>query len=1167
MRDTRHSSKTISKKHVFSVFAILLFSPFFLTVVSALDTDGDGVDDYLDNCPLAYGNSTLDRDGCPDRDGDGTSDYNDRWTLPNTSFLEDTILSSNGDYLAVDHSPDGQFILTGDEDGWVRIWSLATKSNTLSAQMTYDGSGREVSDVKWSPDGTMIAATIDYGDILGIWYANNITQIDSISVDVGSNDNPANIAWSPDNSLLAIAIGRSGNGGTNGQVKIINVSTGSQTQSLNPNGEDRFYSVDWSPDGSRLAVGGNDDMWIYETVNWQINRSMTGTAASNINDIAWSPDGNYFATCEAWASSNSKAKMWNANTGVKVWEKTFSTSCMDADISPDGRLVAYGASWYQGDGASIKIFDVVGGGLKDVFSGPRPGGCTSGSNNQCGTVYGVSWHPDGQHLVSVHGRNDEGIYYWYADLDPDGDGYNSSDQGDGVVDAFPDDGTQWNDTDQDGYGDNPAPATEPDACFDVYGTSVFDRFGCPDSDGDGYSDPVSSLSGTGSWTVADGADAFIDDPEQWEDADMDGYGDNYLYDVEQSTEYHINQRGDAFPSNPNQWNDTDGDGWGDNFANSSWIEIRPALWPGILIPSATEVDTFPLDRYQWRDSDGDWVGDEPFSPRSDACPLLWGDSFEDRLGCPDSDGDAWSDPDGDWEAHPDGDADAFPNDPTQWRDTDGDGFGDNASGNNPDDCPGEAGNSWEDRHGCPDMDGDGWSNGGDAMPVDPTQWQDRDGDGYGDNLNGSNPDAFPDDATQWSDRDGDGYGDNPIGLSGDWFPDEPTQWHDFDTDGWGDNPDGLRGDACPEESGPKPKSSSDEGNPLTRGCPDQDLDGYPDPIDKFPENPFQWNDSDDDGWGDNQGSSDGDDCIDTPGTSSEANLQGCPDTDGDGWADTIDEFPNDSYQWKDTDGDGYGDNYLWENSTTELTDDGYGLRIEIGDAFPNEPTQWSNVDGDYRGDNPNGVQPDHFPLVYTQLFDTDGDGYGDNFTLGAFEPDDCSWAGTSYRDRFGCTDSDGDGQSDEYDACVWDPEIWEFNASGVTCGITEDPSLKDQNQDESTSSGSIVTDTNLYILGGVIAFLLLAVLIAQISKQAARRSGRMMVTDQAMEVMMADRALEEEARRQQWVDYYVQSGDFAKAKELGWQDPADLPQWKQHEMAQAAAADAAMPSMLDLDQL
>ena len=47
----------------------------------------------------------------------------------------------------------------------------------------------------------------------------------------------------------------------------------------------------------------------------------------------------------------------------------------------------------------------------------------------------------------------------------------------------------------------------------------------------------------------------------------------------------------------------------------------------------------------------------------------------------------------------------------------------------------------------------------------------------------------------------------------------------------------------------------------------------------------------------------------------------------------------------------------------------------------------------------------------------------------------------------------------------------------------------------------------------------------------------------------------------------VQTGDLAKAKELGWEDPADLPQWKQHEMAEAAAADAAMPAMPVLDDL
>ena len=453
------------------------------------------------------------------------------------------------------------------------------------------------------------------------------------------------------------------------------------------------------------------------------------------------------------------------------------------------------------------------------------------------------------------------------------------------------------------------------------------------------------------------------------------------------------------------------------------------------------------------------------------------------------------------------------------------------------------------------------------MPADPTQWLDRDGDGYGDNLDGNNPDTFPDDGTQWSDSDGDGYGDNPIGISGDWFPDDPTQWHDFDADDWGDNPNGSRGDVCPGEAGPKPKSFADEGNPLTRGCPDEDLDNYPDPIDAFPLDPFQWNDTDGDGWGDNQGVPEGDDCLDVPGTSSEGNLQGCLDSDADGWADEIDTFPFDSYHWADTDNDGWGDNYIWENHSLNMTLDNYSIRVEIGDAFPEDPTQWSNIDGDLRGDNPDGIQPDHFPLIYTQFFDTDDDGYGDNFTSGAFEPDDCTWAGSSWRDRFGCSDSDKDGQSDEYDSCPWDPEIWEFKAGGVVCEISEDPSKKSEDKSSATANGLLGENNNLLIMGGIIAFLMFALLIAQVGKQAGRRSGRVMVTDGAMEVIVAERQEEEVARQQQWIDYYVQTGDLDKAKELGWEDPADLPQWKQHELEKAAEADAAMPTMVDLEDI
>ena len=57
-----------------------------------------------------------------------------------------------------------------------------------------------------------------------------------------------------------------------------------------------------------------------------------------------------------------------------------------------------------------------------------------------------------------------------------------------------------------------------------------------------------------------------------------------------------------------------------------------------------------------------------------------------------------------------------------------------------------------------------------TLPDDPTQWSDIDGDGFGDNADGERADAFIADATQWADEDGDGYGDNPTGRQADMFP-------------------------------------------------------------------------------------------------------------------------------------------------------------------------------------------------------------------------------------------------------------------------------------------------------------------------------------------------------------------------------------------------------------
>ena len=74
------------------------------------------------------------------------------------------------------------------------------------------------------------------------------------------------------------------------------------------------------------------------------------------------------------------------------------------------------------------------------------------------------------------------------------------------------------------------------------------------------------------------------------------------------------------------------------------------------------------------------------------------------------------------------------------------------------------------------------------------------------------------------------------------------------------------------------------------------------------------------------------------------------DTDGDGYNDDVDAFPNDSTEWLDSDGDSYGDNSDdFPNDPWEWLDsdsDGYG---DNSDDFPNDSTlhEWAVIHGEY----------------------------------------------------------------------------------------------------------------------------------------------------------------------------------------------------------------------------
>jgi len=363
------------------------------------------------------------------------------------------------------------------------------------------------------------------------------------------------------------------------------------------------------------------------------------------------------------------------------------------------------------------------------------------------------------------------------DSDQIGDLCDSDDDSDGVgdfVDDCPMGELNWtssSQTDKDGDGckdetdeddddDNDGIIDDLDSCprgeigWNSTQSTDWDYDGCRndlednDNDNDGVTNGADQcVNGITNWTRNttndNDADGCLDDRE---DSDDDNDGFNDLIDFCPTQEGSATTGMKGCP-------DFDGDGVAD------------------------AEDAFFQDETQWNDGDGDGFGDNPSGTNPDDCPLFNGNSSKDRVGCIDTDGDGYSNPQPTWTVEMG--ADAFVDNPNQWSDIDGDGFGDNFEDAMFDFCAEEEGTSTVDRYGCPDTDGDGYSNPDPYWSV--SKW---DSLGYG-------PDMFIFDATQWFDTDEDGFGDN-------WGDPE---WNDSRDPSWpGIFVEGATyGDMCPLE--------------------------------------------------------------------------------------------------------------------------------------------------------------------------------------------------------------------------------------------------------------------------------------------------------------------------------------------------------------------------------
>ena len=265
-------------------------------------------------------------------------------------------------------------------------------------------------------------------------------------------------------------------------------------------------------------------------------------------------------------------------------------------------------------------------------------------NTSASSIMGIEIGPKG-HLFYVDNARDEVVRVDPV-LDEDGDGYDNIEKNlwlsNGViqwVDKFPNNSEEWNDTDDDGIGNN------ADLDDDNDGWSDYDEINCSyegnsyltenpqsipkDTDGDGicefldYDDDNDGWSDEEENTCAYVA-GWIGESSRTVDSsdyplDTDGDGLCNPIDEDDDNDGRLDEN-DIFPLNLNEWSDNDNDGIGDNedLDDDNDILTDKSEIENGTDPNNSDTDSdgysdnndiFPLDAKDWLDLDDDGVGD------------------------------------------------------------------------------------------------------------------------------------------------------------------------------------------------------------------------------------------------------------------------------------------------------------------------------------------------------------------------------------------------------------------------------------------------------------------------------------------------------------------------------------------------------------------------------